>query len=223
VDGVWSNYKACKKIIDEPDNTFTAEDRVHCPGSMVITIFDGNVDHPSFPPPCHSCGHLTTIFHMDLGHTDNCPTLKMYAPTTLSKDVLYLEQPQAIIKIIENKANYHGLSGGGFYGVKMRLFFLDLATQPVVKKVVKRVMKPIIDQVQSKYPSLVCVKYGAIKSLLNCPSQYEGHDFKFHSNSPIIFWYCHLKIGRCQSSWPWIHLILCTFPISLSPGITSLI
>ncbi len=41
-------------------------------------------------------------------------------------------------------------------------------------------MKPIIDQVQSKYPLLVCIKYGAIKSLLECPSQYQGHGYKLH-------------------------------------------
>jgi hypothetical protein len=119
---------------------------------------------------------------MDLGHTDNHPTLEMFAPTTLSKDVFYPEQHQAIIKIINDKANWHSLSGGRFHGVKIRLFVLDLATQPVVNKVVEWVMKPIIDQIQSKYPSLVCVKYGEIKSLPNCPSQYEGHNFKFHSD-----------------------------------------
>jgi hypothetical protein len=176
VDSVWSNYKACKKIIENSDNTFTAEDRVHCPGPLVITIIDSNVGCPSFLPPFHSCEHLTTIFNMDLGHTDNHPTLEMFAPTTLSKDVLYPEQHQAIIKIINNKANWHGLSGGRFHGVNMRLLVPDLAT------LVERVIKPIIDQIQSKYPSLVCVKYGSIKTLPNCPSQYEGHNFKFQSN-----------------------------------------
>jgi hypothetical protein len=102
---------------------------------------------------------------MDLGHTDNHPTLEMFAPTTLSKVVLYSEQRQAIIKIINDKANWHGLSGGRLHGVKMCLFVLDLATQPLVNKVVEWLMKPIIDQVQSKYPSFVCVKYSAIKSL----------------------------------------------------------
>ena len=43
-------------------------------------------------------------------------------------------------------------------------------------------MKPLIDYVQGLYPSLVCVKLGALKSLPNCPSQYEGHNNRFHSD-----------------------------------------
>jgi hypothetical protein len=39
-----------------------------------------------------------------------------------------------------------------------------------------------IDYVQVLYPSLVCVKLGALKTLPHCPSQYQGHNNKFHSD-----------------------------------------
>ena len=41
-------------------------------------------------------------------------------------------------------------------------------------------MKPYIHHVRRLYPCLVTVKYGAIKSLAGCPSQYEGHGNRFH-------------------------------------------
>ncbi len=49
VDSVWSNYNECKKTINNPDNTFTAEDRVHCPGLMGIRFIGSNVGRPKFP------------------------------------------------------------------------------------------------------------------------------------------------------------------------------
>ncbi len=32
------------------------------------------------------------------------------------------------------------------------------------------------------YPSLVCVKLGALQTLQQCPSQYKGHQNRFHSD-----------------------------------------
>jgi hypothetical protein len=47
----------------------------------------------------------------------------------------------------------------------MRFYVSDLASQTEVCKVVERVMKPLIDYEQAIYPSLVCVKLGALKTL----------------------------------------------------------
>jgi hypothetical protein len=48
-------------------------------------------------------------------------------------------------------------------------------------------MRPLINNVLSKYPSLVCIKYGALKTNPNCPSQYEGHDHCLHSDYKSFF------------------------------------
>jgi hypothetical protein len=48
-------------------------------------------------------------------------------------------------------------------------------------------MSPLVDMVQAKYPTLLSVKYGAIKSLPGCPSQYKGRDFKLHSDYDKVY------------------------------------
>ena len=77
-----------------------------------------------------------------------------------------------------------GLTGG--YGTLCQ-FVLDLASQPHVNQVVESAMRPLINNVLSKYPSLVCIKYGALKTNPNCPSQYEGHDHCLHSDYKSFF------------------------------------
>jgi hypothetical protein len=56
-----------------------------------------------------------------------------------------------------------------------------------MNKLVEQVMQPLIKIVQSKYPSLVYVKYGALQSAPNCPSQYSCHQDKFHSNYEYFY------------------------------------
>ena len=48
-------------------------------------------------------------------------------------------------------------------------------------------MKPYIQHVQYLYPCLLRVKYGAIKSFPECPSQYDGHGNRFHSDYPSFY------------------------------------
>ncbi len=108
---------------------------------------------------------------MDLGQRDHHPTFQLISPTLLFKDVFSIDKRQAIINLLATKVTWNPLTGG----FRKCLFVTDLASQPKVCKVVERVMKPLINYVQAMYPSLVCVKLGALKSLSNCPSQYKGH------------------------------------------------
>jgi hypothetical protein len=130
------NYNTCKKIINNAKNYFTKNDRYNCPGKMVITIIDGNVGCPSFPPPFHLCGNLTNIKNMDLGQRDHRSTLEMITPTILTDKILYLYKRQALIKLIGDKVHWHGLTVGRFSGVRLRQFVPDLAHQADVNKVV---------------------------------------------------------------------------------------
>jgi hypothetical protein len=145
---------------------------------MMVVITNGTVGLPSFPPPYHLCGNASNIPIIQLGQQDLRPTLQMICPTVLFKDVLTAGHRQDIINSLAKKVKWSSLTGGG----KKRFYVSDLASQPDVCQVVQRVMKPLIDYVQGLYPSLVCVKLGALKSLPNCPSQYEGHNNRFHSD-----------------------------------------
>jgi len=149
-----------------------------CPGKMIVVITNGTVGCPSFPPPFHLCGNVSSIPIMQLGQQDLRPTLQMICPTVLFKDVFSTGHRQAIIDILHKKVKWDSLTGG----VKTRFYVSDLPSQPEVCKVVERVMKPLIDYVQGLYPSLVCVKLGALKTLPHCPSQYKGHNNRFHSD-----------------------------------------
>ena len=150
-----------------------------CPGKMKVVITtNGTVGLPSFPTPYHLCGAVSNIPIIQLGQQDLRPTLQVICPTVLFKDVLTNGHRQDIINILDKKVKWSSLTGG----CKKRYYVPDLDSQPDVCQVVQCVMKPLIDYVQGLYPSLVCVKLGALKSLPNCPSQYEGHNNRFHSD-----------------------------------------
>jgi hypothetical protein len=102
-----------------------------------------------------------------------------------------LDDPFSYPDVMTMSVKWSSLTGGG----KKRFYVSDLASQPDVCQVVQRVMKPLIDYVQGLYPSLVCVKFGALKSLPNCPSQYEGHNNRFHSDYSSHYPELHLQRG----------------------------
>ncbi len=142
---------------------------------MVIT--NGTVGFPYFPPPFNLCGDVSSIPMLQLGQQDLHPTFQMISPTVLFADVFCTENRQAIIDILHNTVKWDKTGG-----CKKRFYVSDLARQTEVSKVVERVMRPLIDYVQVMYPSLVCVKLGALKTLPHCPSQYQCHNNKFHSD-----------------------------------------
>lgn len=117
---------------------------------------------------------------MDMGTKDFRPALEMISPTILSPEMMNTEKRKAIIDLINSKSDWSGLNGSIFHDNSLRRFVLDLVLNTQAHSVVKRVMKSFIDHVQDRYPSLVYVKYGAIKSLPGCPSQFKGHMNKFH-------------------------------------------
>ncbi len=189
----WTNYKACKKMINTINHNtnknvmLDMKNRVQsCPGKMVVNIVNGTVGLPFFPHPFHLCDNVSNIPNMDLGQRDLRPTFQMISPTLLFKDIFSIDKRQTIINLLATKVTWNPLTGG----FRKRLFVIDLASQPKVCKVVEQVMKPLINYVQVVYPSLVCVKLGALQSLPNCPSQYKGHESKLHldysSNYPKL-------------------------------------
>lgn len=103
-------------------------------------------------------------------------------------DVLTEEKRKAVKEALSSRRiKWDGLTGGKFRGTSLRKFVLDLSAQPTVNSLVERVMSPLVAIVQAKYPTLQHVKYGALMSLPRCPSQYEGHDHKLHSDYPKFY------------------------------------
>ena len=182
----WADYKSCVRFI----NKYNEESKLNitqldiknnsrsCPGKMIVNIVNGTVGLPYFPHPFHLCGNVSSIPNMDLGQQDLRPTFQLMAPTLLFKDVLSIENRRVIIEILDKNVKWTPLTGG----CKRRFYAPDLASRPEVLSIVERVMKPLIDHVQAMYPSLVCVKLGALQTLPQCPSQYKGHQNRFHSD-----------------------------------------
>ena len=180
VESPWTDYKSCQKLIkNNPSLDMTNHFRV-CPGKMIVAITNGTVGLPSFPYPFHLCGNVSSIPNMELGQKDLHPTVQMISPTVLFKDLISPEKCQVIIDMLHNNNNakWDPLTGG----CNRRFYVQELARQKKVYEVVERVMKPVIDFVQAIYPSLVFVKFGALKTLPQCPSQYQGHKNRFHSD-----------------------------------------
>ncbi len=188
VSNHWTDYKSCKKIIDNHPTLDMKNNCKSCPGKMIVVTTNGTVGFPYFPPPFHLCGNVSSIPMLQLGQQDLHPTFQMISPTVLFKNVFSTENCQAIIDILHNTVKWDKLTGTG--GCKKRFYVADLARQTEVSKVVERVMRPLINYVQVMYPSLVCIKLEALKTLPHCPSQYQGHKNKFHldylSNYPKI-------------------------------------
>ena len=98
-------------------------------------------------------------------------------------DVITSEKRLAVIEALSaRRIKWDGLTGGKFGSKSLRKFVLDLSAQPTVNSLVERVMSPLVEIVRAKYPTLLSVKYGAIKSLPGCPSQYKGHRYRLHSD-----------------------------------------
>ena len=157
----------------------------HCPGTMSISIVNGIVGVPFFPPKWHLCGAMKFIQNKQLGAADHRCSLEMISPTVQFEKVYTQESRQVLIDFLSAKTTiWTGLTGG--FG-SQRQFVLDLKSHPQVHQVLESAMRPLINYVISKYPSVVCIEYGALKSNPHCPSQLQGHDYCLHSDYKSFF------------------------------------
>jgi len=185
-NGIWTNHKAAKKIMKNTE-TLSGTKPIVCSGTLIVYFKDGKVTTPMFPKPFHLCGCLSHLNNMNMGPQDFRPAFLMVGPSVLSKDLMIRESQQKNINFIEKKVTWTPLSGGTFSGAPLRNYCADLAHHKPVHALVEKIMKPYIQHVQYLYPCLFRVKYGAIKSFPECPSQYEGHGNRFHSDYPSFY------------------------------------
>jgi hypothetical protein len=73
------------------------------PAKMIVVSTNSTVGLPTFPPPFHLCGNVSSIPNMQLGQQDLCPTFLMISPTVLFKDVFSVDNRQAIIDLLDKK------------------------------------------------------------------------------------------------------------------------
>ena len=180
----WTNYKACVKVCKD-NNLDPKISMDHCPGTMSISIVNGIVGFPFSPPKWHLCGAMEFIQNKELGAADHRHSIEMISPTVQFEKVYTQENRQVLIDFLSSKTTiWTGFTGG--FGSK-RQFVLDLACTPQVHQVLESAMCPLIAYVLSKYPSLVCIKYGALKSNPNCPSQLQGHNYFLHLDYKTFF------------------------------------
>ena len=181
VTNSWTNRKAVKAAFSEMDgkHKFT-----NCVGTLFVELtVAGTLSLPQLPAPFHSCGCLNSIQSMDLGYQDSRPVLEMISPSINFVDVITADKRQVVIESLSARSTrWDGLTGGKFGNQSLRKFVLDLTGQPKINRLVERVMAPLVNIVQAKYPTLRYVKYGALKSEALCPSQYEGHDNMLHTD-----------------------------------------
>lgn len=67
-----------------------------------------------------------------------------------------------------------------------RWYFPTLSHNKQLYDEIRTAMAWYVSLIQSQYPGLTIVKYGAIKSAPNAQSQYDGHSQKLHSDYPTI-------------------------------------
>jgi hypothetical protein len=182
----WTNRKVVRTAYRQLD----IQPRfINCPGTLFIELTSaGTLSYPQLPPPYHTCGCLNSIQTIDLGYQDSRPALEMISPSIKFVDVITPEKRLAVIEALSTRRiKWDGLTGGKFGRKSLRKFVLNLNAQPTVNSLVERVMSPLVEIVRAKYPTLLSVKYGAIKSLPGCPSQYEGHCHRLHSDYNKVY------------------------------------
>lgn len=186
-NSTWTYRKAVKAAYDNMEGE--NQQFINCCGILFIG-HNGNgiLSYPQLIPPYHRCGCLNTISTLNLGYHDERPPLEMISPTCRFVDVNTPERRQSTIAELSSaRVKWSGLTGGNFRGESHRKFVLDISEQPSVEVLVKQVMAPLIDIVKQRYPALVNIKYGALMSMPRCPSQYQGHDNRLHSDYQQLY------------------------------------
>ena len=112
LDNKWTNYKACGKICK--DNNLNPKISMdHCPGTMSISIVNGIVGVPLFPPKWHLCGAMKFIQNKQLGAANHRHSLEMISPTVQFEKVYTQESRQVLIDFLSAKTTiWTGLTGG---------------------------------------------------------------------------------------------------------------
>ena len=182
-DKTWTSRYAVTRAYEGLDSEASY---VRCQGTLLVELSaTGIFSPPQFPLPYHECGCLKTIKTVDLGIQDTRPALEVISPSIAFVDVLTEQNRQAVRKSLsDSSVSWDGLSGGKFKNKSLRKFIRDIDTQPNIKELVERVMAPLVATVRARYPTLQHVKYGALKSSPHCPSQYQGHRNRLHSDYP---------------------------------------
>jgi hypothetical protein len=150
-----------------------------CTGLMFVPVH-GGVKSVRWFKGNHECGWKAPKLLQ--GEPDGRPTLELVQPSQCSGGLVSTQERELIVKMLESADIWGKLTGGG---IKMREYAQTLASDSFSLSVVMMAMKPYVQHVQEKYPSLVHVKYGALRTFPNQKSQYSRHKYKLHSDYTV--------------------------------------
>ena len=118
---------------------------------------------------------------------DHRPPLMLFQENTQSPWMNESDK-QELMTLLEQGSDimFHGLRGGQIGGATHRHYTKDLKSFPDVYKLVQRCMAGYIGYVQSMYPKLKYYKLAVVRSEPNAKSQYEGNDYRLHTDYDCI-------------------------------------
>jgi len=168
----WTNYKRAVKLSTEKDPKANV---VGCKGEMFVPVEDGIKGVPWFPGAAHECGWA--VPKLQVGQPSDRNTLELFQPST--GGLVSPKERRAITTTLEGSNIWSSVTGGG---VRKREYAKNLSDDPAALTVVTKAMKPYVKEVQDKYPALIHVKYGALRTFPAQESQYSRHGNKLHSD-----------------------------------------
>jgi hypothetical protein len=141
---------------------------------MYVPVHNGVKGVPWFQG-AHECGWA--VPHMLVGEPSDRNTLEIVQPST--GGLVTSEERRAIVRTLEGSNIWSRVTGGG---IQKREYAKNLINNPAALAVVTKVMESYVKQVQKKYPALIHVKYGALRTFPNQESQYSRHGNKLHAD-----------------------------------------
>jgi hypothetical protein len=152
---------------------------VHCTGVMCIPVHDG-VKSVSWFKGEHECGW--EVPQLLLGEPNSRPTLELVQPSQCSGGLISPQERHLIVEMLEVAGIWSKVIGRG---IRQREYAKTLADNSFVILVLTKAMKLYVQHLQERYPSLIHIKYGALRTFPHEKSQYSRHGHELHSNYTV--------------------------------------
>jgi hypothetical protein len=168
----WRNFKRAKALSKRGIV-------VHCTGVMCVPVHNGVKSVPWFKGE-HECGW--EVPQLLLGEPDGCPMLELVQPSQCSGGLVSPQERCLIVETLEVVGIWSKVTGGG---IRQREYAKTLADDSFALLVVTKAMKPYVQHVQERYPSLIHIKYGALRTFPHKNSYHSRHGQELHSNYKV--------------------------------------
>jgi hypothetical protein len=117
-----------------------------------------------------------------LREPDGRPTLELVQPSQCSGGLVSPQERRSIVETLEVTGIWSKMTRGG---IRQREYTKTLADNSFALSVVTKAMKLYVQHVQERYPSLIHIKYGALRTFPHKKSQYSRHGHELHSDYTV--------------------------------------